>query len=472
MRSLAERVTGVLRGLLLAGMGLQLLLGALWLFGNMGALPEFEESFLYLQAAGGEDASGVNFIGTGGESALYALLVRGAAGLERALGVPCQVWLYLAQLGAAFAAGYVFLGGFLRSRRGRLFGSGVLLTVPQILQCHLALLPESFLCSCLLLELALCLEGAGSGRMARPGRMTALAALWLVQALLAPGRWWLGLPVLCFCLWRIWGERGSCGGRRLWGSAGILLAGGILSLAAYGTAQGGQSALTLREECLVSAASRFCWPYVGEDYYRLPETVSRRVDLIQAREAAKYADGIRRELFPALETELSREDAALVCRELALYGLRERTRDNAAHILWDLAGYHASSLVLPVWLAGGGYDSLTALNYGQMKAQTPALTKAYVWYHSRFFALGLVAALGIWLAGRGKRDKGSGKCPAGWIVMCAVMLELLILESLLRGAGLMDYKRTAVTLCLWYVPLLRAALADRRQRGAHTSQGV
>ena len=129
MRRLGRHTQGVLRAALACGMGVQILLGLAWLMQNMGGLQNFQESRLLLAG----ESTGNGFYS--------GILYRGLA-----LLLSSRLWiLYVVQLSAAFAAAWVLWACFFPNgnKRLRLLCTLALVTFPQAMQCHLAVLPWS-----------------------------------------------------------------------------------------------------------------------------------------------------------------------------------------------------------------------------------------------------------------------------------------------------------------------------------------
>ena len=117
------------------GFSVQIVLGLVWMVCNMGAVQDFA------------------VVSTG----IYGV----AAGL---LGKAFPV-MYVLQLAAACYAGQRLISRLCNknpdNRRSRLFalwGSLALMTLPMAMQCHMAMLPYSLVCSAGLLQLSFCCE--------------------------------------------------------------------------------------------------------------------------------------------------------------------------------------------------------------------------------------------------------------------------------------------------------------------------
>lgn len=126
----------------------QVVLGLLWMGFSFGGASDYLDTAVYVRAA--QSLTFDEYTGV-----LYAILVRFALFVERAVGLPYAGLLYGIQVAAAFAAAFfLFRELGVKGKGKRLFGGLVLLTVPMALQCHLAVLPQSLALSCVLMELA------------------------------------------------------------------------------------------------------------------------------------------------------------------------------------------------------------------------------------------------------------------------------------------------------------------------------
>lgn len=223
MRQAAKHMGGVLQAVLLWGMGIQILLGLAWLIRNMAGLQYFQESSLLLA---GESAADGFYSG---------ILYRGLAAL-----LSSRPWiLYGIQLAAAIIAGYGLMSCLIgRNRVGlKLFCALALTSIPQAMQCHLAVLPWSLGTSLLLGETALWMRawkripmqngqqtlgepaaqdgqgaweepaaqgiGQDADRKAQGKLAAAMLSGWVLIVLVLPIYAWFALPMLFAMLWRM-----------------------------------------------------------------------------------------------------------------------------------------------------------------------------------------------------------------------------------------------------------------------------
>ena len=373
-------------------------------------------------------------------------------------GVP-QV-LYLFQLAAACISGFLFFKPYCGPGIGkRVWAVLAFLTFPMAMQCHLALLPYSFVSSLILSELSFCREAfAGKGKEAAA---TAKAgACWLGLSLLLPEYVWLGgIPLLLAVPAWIVRFRGNF--RRLCGC--------ILVAAAFGGMAAGLHSLepgeALREPENVfwaAMAGRMAWPKLYEDHDKWSFELREAAEDV-VLEAGSSPDNMERVFRPALEAALGQETATQYYREIAETAWRIHKGQIVKQIAWDLATYAAPSAVLPLQLSGRGYESYSGRNYEVMFLNHPRLTKRYVDYSCWWFFAAAGAALPAAFLQRAAGAKGK-KVPGGrapwrgslfFMAAAAAWMGLLVCYYTMRGAGIGDYKCTVAVSCLWTAAAVR-----------------
>ncbi len=188
------------------------------------------------------------------ETGFYPLLVRLFGRAPQAL--------YLMQLALACAAVYLSLRRPLASlgKLQKIWCVLAVLTVPVAMQCHLALLPDSFAGSLFLLELYFCQQKSDNGRALELLSLAKAGVCWVLLAGLMGEYVWLGaLPPVLSLLFRLPDVRGQF--RRF--------VYGVILTAAFGGLIAGSSSLAGRQEdprpFWFSMASRFAWPTLWDD---------------------------------------------------------------------------------------------------------------------------------------------------------------------------------------------------------------
>lgn len=322
------------------------------------------------------------------------------------------------------------------------------------LQCHLALLPHSFVSSLLFLELAFCLRVYQGEEGKVPLKELAKAGVcWLLLALFLPEYVWLGvIPLVLVLLFRI---RTLCKNLRKFAYCVILIA-------AFGGILAGLCSLPLWEKQRESQrtfwfamAGRIAWPKLWEDRGYWSEELRTLVENL-VWEASDAPDNMERLLQPAIEGAVGEEKAKEYYREMAKAAWRLH-RDWLIRLMAeDMLTYAAPSAILQRQLTGGGYVSGSGRNYEIMFMNSPRLTKYYVSYSSWWFfvALGAVALLTAvgFLAGEWRFSLKKMVFPT----MVLLWMGVVVCFYVMQGAGIADYKYTIAASSLWSFLALNA----------------
>ncbi|MBE5873201.1 MAG: hypothetical protein E7287_02210 [Lachnospiraceae bacterium] len=409
---LKQHIVCVLRRVLFIGVSVQIILGVLWCITNFAGLQEF------------------------GEVPQHLVKVR---------------WLiYLLQLAVAGGAGYFAMGVFSIAKEGkysrffRIWGTLGLMTIPGVMQCHLAVLPNSIVCSMYLIMLSLGVRIIRE-ETAYPARELAkMGVLWLAAGYLMPEYCLLGgVLVLTVGVWKAVRTKG---GRYLFW---VLLAFSGLSLCVSALRVQGYS-VELR------AVSRVVWPNFLENHGDWPVEVTDVMSPEMAVEISQTADAVFGVFAPLMEEALGEERANEVYWELAKTVAGIRSRELVQKILWDGACHTFSPYLLTKQLEGAGYQSYTGRNYEIMKANTPGITRHYVAYEGWWFVVGIVTAaiIGV-LTIKGKKK-------SHWIEKILLIMSALVMVIYytMQGAGIMDYKQTIYVTVLWALWMCRHVMPE------------
>ena len=422
MKKAAVQLCALLRSFLFIGFSIRILLGLTWLCMNFMEVQRFAPA----------------------EGLLYSLLLQ-------VFGRIPQI-LYLLQLSTACASVYLLIRPF--GRPGlfwRVWYVLAFLTLPMALQCHLTLLPYSFVSSLIIFELGFCrgiFDSEGNISMAELART---AACWLGLALLLPEYGWLGMipPVLTILL-HLKDLRKHI----------RQLAYCIILIAAFGGMIAGLHSLSLpegREEsgrtfwfCI---ASRTAWPRLWEDHAQWSDNLrALGDDLIW--ETSNSPDNMERIFKPALEEAVGEEQAQEYYREIAKIAWRLNKEQIVKQIGWDLLTYAAPSSVLQLQLSGKAYAFVSGINYDIMGMNSPWLTKYYVAYSCWWFFVALGAAMLLALTGYMAGEWHFSLKKLVFPVVAVIWLVILVCFYTMQGAGLADYKYTIAVASMWTLLVL------------------
>lgn len=367
-----------------------------------------------------------------------------------------HAWCLLQLLIAGFSSYHLLKTLGIHSKKWLICGVLGLLTFPMAAQCHLSFGRDSIVSSLLLLLFS------ASVRCIRGGKertRVQLGVILLTAALLA------GIGVSGVNVTRApMAEAGAAGESKTW----------------YTVAQ---------ERFETSMVSRFAWSSLQTLYGTWPEEIKKAVPEQVVRETSYYADNVERVLFPWLQQtygtgEQGRAQTAAVLRSITRIAQENNTKGICREILWDAAGYGFSPIVVQLQLAGRGYDSYTGILYDNLGQHTPRLSYIYMTYGCRFFGMALL--LGIILRCIGMEDctnGGEGSTQGGerstqggegstqgnvsrkknrkifWgtFLFGLLFAGALIAFYTLRGAAMMDYRKTIVLVLLQLAWMLSSA---------------
>lgn len=458
MKKAANRTLSLLEKVIFIGFVIQAAIGAVWMCMNFAGFQEFGESVFY--ARGIEQMNADKYAGI-----LYPVFLLFVRGVEKVIRLPYFYLVYALQLLTSCYASYVFLGTVWKKRgRVRAFMAFAMSAFPMLMQCHLAVLPHSFVCSFFLLEISAAVHVC-CGKEEAGGRTSAKPVLfWLICLLLLPEYWYLGaVPALfagiyeaAFFLKRRPLQKGCLKG--LAGYFGMVLLVCGAGVVIYGNFPNASARAG-------AAVSRFAWTSLEKNFELWPEEVKGGLDREAVRESSFYADNIKRILVPLMEEAFGREQAKDYMLQIARI-CGEQNRSKILHeIAWDQAAYTVSPIALQMQLEGRGYDSYSGRNFDIMRAKTPQLTGIYMEYGCWWFAAALClgAAARILIFTEGIRRPSASRVFSLFLVLCSC--GCMILWYTFRGAGMMDYKLTIAVNCVWM--LFSLSVCGRRE-GART----
>lgn len=450
MQKVYKALGAVVGKVLFVGFLIQIVLGISWMVMNFSSAQRFGESALYVEIS-------KTLICDEYEGILYPVLIMIARGIAEIFPIPYYCILYLMQLAVAYFAGNQFLKSVgLQGRVRRVVGTLAMLTFPMVMQCHLAVLPDSLLSSCLLLEMAYGLQILLKGQTLYVGEFVKVLTFWLLAGLLQPEYLYLGaIPVAVLFLYGLIKGRKESKRRILYNSILIFaFAGMIMGMVSLTRVEGYYG--RTHQSMEAATASRFVWPYVHKDYQLWPREVQEQFTAEEIAHMDYYADNMDRILGRKLEEVFGVEKAREYLGEIARIGWINHRHLVVHDLVWDVVGYTFSPLVVQRQLTGKVYDSYTGRNYDVMRTNTPQLAEYYLNYSCWWFGMGMCLAVlqQLLVLLKEKRSFWSvGKITAllGWMLM---ILGVVFYHTM-RGAGMMDYKKSIVVILLWIVWMVR-----------------
>lgn len=431
-------MSAVVRGILFTGFTVQILFGLIWMCLNFGYVQDFREA----------------------ESVLYGGILNLAGGIPQIM--------YLIQTVFALWAGYYFLEKLQPSDRSisgkcrAVWRVLVLTSCPFALQCHLALLPFSFMNSLFLLLLSFILQAAVRRKPVPDGPSRKECASGEPGELGKSGRKGPasdrpGKP-----------ERKAPAGRHRCVLVLLTLAVlcGGLETALSGVADSANRE-KLGSSIEAAMASRFAWPTIWVDCSNWTEEL-QEITRDVAWEAS-FAPGNMELIEKAIEENAAPETAKSYYMQIAEVGWKFHAPMVIRQIGWDILGYTVTPVIMQLQLRGEAYDSYTGRNYEIMGGKAPVLTRNYVDYYSWWFVVSLLLTLVSVVLELIQGEKIRWRNVVASVLICLFFSGILAGVLALRGAGIMDYKYTVVVNQLWLIPALM--LIWRNPKGLQTKAG-
>lgn len=426
--------------------GCQILLGILWMLWNFGRLSQFALTGELMEISHTWILDEYTGIG-------YPAILFVCSWLQEWIKLPFYVWIYGIQLILAFCSGCYLLSVVFHKERqsfDTIWGSLYLMTIPMIVQCHLAVLPFSLALSCLYILLGSCLQALDCQEMFGCRRAILLGFSMTGLVLLMPDYIWLllllGTVAVCVLLFRE-KRRAVC-----------LLLVFILSL---GTGSGANALVqvpgsrgNIQKSISSMILSRVVWPYFDMDYYFWPVEIKEVMTQEMAWTVSCNAERVKDYFGPLVEERYGRRQASQLYLQMAKACFEVRTKDIVKQAAADLAVNACPQLSAGLQLRGVG-TGLNAYNYNQMKEANSVLAKYYVNYSlNSFGVLLLLSGIGL-IFNKVKKEKSGIWRPALWIMGIAALWQ--VFYGTLAGAGMMDWKNVLFVaafygICILYLP--------------------
>ena len=480
-------VKKTITGLFAIAMGVQILLGLVWIGCNLGSGCFAQETVIYEKAA--QTLVMDEYVGV-----LYPLLIRLCQLIMGLFGLSYEILLYVLQLIVALFCGCAFLqlSGMLGHRGTgdagcgaagegvagececvsgecgvgrRIPGNGpatwflgaYFVTIPLCVQWHLTVLPRSFVCSLYLLFLGICINVCLCSRNRTWKQWYRMCGLWAAMTLLAPDYWWLGLlPVVVAagCMLRDHGSKG------IWKLALAAIIASVLSCTVNLAVQVPGSEGRIQKTLGAALVSRFVWPNFDTNYFFWPDEVKEVMDTKKAREISLYAGNVQSKFGPLVEGAYGREQANLYYWDMALQCFGVRTKEVLQAVFEDLAAYLLTPWSVKDHLDGGGL-SYSGWNYSNMKENTPRLTRYYMDFGLVSFRIGILTALilfGIeeWKQRKMQKPYAKSRVLVGIFMVSCVLLH--VIWYTMSGAGMMDYGNVLPVILMWYLPIVSVSV--------------
>lgn len=204
--------------------------------------------------------------------------------------------------------------------------------------------------------------------------------------------------------------------------------------------------------------SRFVWPDFATNYYFWSDEVKAAMSLEDAVHICQREEAVENYFGPLMEKAYGEKEANRIYLQMARRCFMDRTKAIVTEIARDFADYAMIPFTIEKNLKGEG-TSLTAWNYGRMKACAPELVRYYFRYSLYILP---VLLLGSLLVCYGKMSS-EVKTLVGTAVIYALWYTL-------RSNKPIDYKLVLPIILIWY--LLTAWGLMKQEEGKAEEQTI
>ncbi len=437
-------------------MGVQIVFGCAYFAGNFSAEQQFAERYA-------------------------SVMPMGIVSLIQLFAAAVSIWYVLGKLGFEGKREKWFLRGYI---------CAFLLTVPCLLQMHTARLVWSPALSCFLWMLGLVMETAVRGVSKK--KVLFLTGAYFLYGVICPDGLWLGGILLFFCLlYRRKRERITENRNKSGKEAGeqrekvpfglaVFFTAAVIFLANAGLNSAFPEARRIYRENNpgTAAVSRFVWPNFASNYFFWDEEVKAVLSEEDAVRLCQRIDLLETEFYPAMVEAYGTGKATRLCLEMGYRCLMDRSRETVLEIGRDLKDHLLIPFTIENNLRGRGV-SLTAWNYGRMRARSPVLVKYYVRYGSFELPILLLCSLLLWWFHKNDRMSqwvkqqaensekplfykygGGEKISVQWKILFFVVI-LYTLWYTMRSNLPIDYKLVLPILFIWYLASVGGLLCQK-----------
>ena len=437
-------------------MGVQIVFGCAYFAGNFSAEQQFAERYA-------------------------SVMPMGIVSLIQLFAAAVSIWYVLGKLGFEGKREKRFLRGYI---------CAFLLTVPCLLQMHTARLVWSPALSCFLWMLGLVMETAVRGVSKK--KVLFLTGAYFLYGVICPDGLWLGGILLFFCLlYRRKRERITENRNKSGKEAGeqrekvpfglaVFFTAAVIFLANAGLNSAFPEARRIYREHNpgTAAVSRFVWPNFASNYFFWDEEVKAVLSEEDAVRLCQRIDLLETEFYPAMVEAYGTGEATRLCLEMGYRCLMDRSRETVLEIGRDLKDHLLIPFTIENNLRGRGV-SLTAWNYGRMRARSPVLVKYYVRYGSFELPILLLCSLLLWWFHKNDRMSqwvkqqaensekplfykygGGEKISVQWKILFFVVI-LYTLWYTMRSNLPIDYKLVLPILFIWYLASVGGLLCQK-----------
>ena len=441
---------------------LQSVLAFCWIAKHITELPLFAETESLMQA--GADGRIDEYMG-----ALYVGLIALFGAVERLVGIPFQVLIYLLQFAIGLCSVYFVASTLGRQEKTKaLWISAYVNTFPFLLQSHFSVLPYSLGGSIYLFLIGVLIRlinemntvGSEFRKLTKHGVW--VVSLWVLSGLVLPEYYLLSGALLVLCVLFAWisvsmKEEKSKRLLELRGKLLILVVIGAIvsgSLCLITTRDGSRG--RMQNTASAQAVRRLAWP----ELFRMNDLWGREIrDTFSLEELAYYSAVPERVVDgfgPVLEKKYGRDKANQIYADMAYTAITSNTKAVGKQVLTDFAFYMCPQAMIALNLEGVG-GTYTGWNYEKFRDNTVLLAEIYTSFGGCVFcAFGILTLLKMLFE---KKKSGS------FLWLAIVILVMQALSSTWLTGGMVSYLRCPVNMVLWGIAVVVRAFEYCREEG-------
>lgn len=453
-------VKKTLKNLLYLMTGAQILLGLGWMFFQFEILPAFSMSEELMQMSRTwviDEYTGVG----------YPVVLFFANLLESYFKIPFYQWVYVLQLGMAFFSGKFLLSKLFQEKGWKfktIWGSFYIMSIPMIMQCHMAILPFSFTLSAIFFAIGFIIQIVNSEYFFKDFIFLGISIG--ISILFFPDIFWLYLFLSfllgCYLFFQ----------SKNWKKVVLFLLVAGFFLGSGKTVnvlvQEPGSLGKIQKSVSATLLGRVVWPYFDLDYYFWPWQVKDCVLQEEAWSISCYPERVSGVFGPAMEEKYGKKEASGFYMEMVQSCFNVRTRQIVGEIKRDFLAYTCPQISLLRQLKGDGV-SLNAYNYKQMQRANPMLTKVYMKYFFASFVFLFILSIFLILYQRIKGKRTYRLCEKAGMIFILLSGMWQIIYCTLGTAGTMDYKNALFVVSIYGI-LILGGLESVRKKGETNGQ--
>ncbi len=449
-----KQITELIKCIIYILMGVQILLGILWIVGNIMKVPSFQESVELFQMSSNlllDEYTGI----------LYPLLIKGIQFATNRTPIPTCTVLYILQLGLAYMVYEQVLAKVIfakhhnsKIRKQIRFFAGYVLTIPVILQVHMAVLPYSLASSLFILLLTRLLNLYRMPERVNTKEFVKIALLWLLCGLVCKEYVWLVLlPIV------IWSVACIIRNKKLWLSlvllSALVLLGNNICNSVF---QSEENSGKIQNSWEAAMLKRVVWPNFSRFAYFWKEEIRDTWDDAELLVLSTQPERVIYYFGPTIDEMFGRDEANSIYRQMIGRSFELDTKQIVLTAGKEMVDYICPPVTTYLQLQGMGV-SYTGWNYGRMKDYTPRLTSVYVEVAlSSWIAIMILLILTKILDWKKKEwisveEKGFRRWSIGYLFATVVWIDVWYV---ITNAHMVDYKKVLVINAIWTFGMIAA----------------